>query len=132
MTHRTPQSLLTDLVESRSRGAVAAALACYEAGTAIVTQPGQIMRGQDAVRGVLEFFAASRAAFTVVRRVFVEGDGVATHVSQWTLIGADPTGAPLNAEGQSADVARRQPDGTWLIAVDNPWGSMSLKEEERS
>ena len=25
--------------------------------------------------------------------------------------------------GRSSDILRRQPDGNWLIALDNPWGT---------
>ncbi len=28
--------------------------------------------------------------------------------------------------GESTDVLRRQPDGRWLIALDNPWGVQIL------
>lgn len=121
----TPVRLLDTLVSARSSGDVAAALACYEPGAAIVVQPGVLASGTDAVRGVLEFFAASRATFAVSSRSVLEADGVALHLSAWTLRGTDPSGVLLDLVGRSADVARRQPDGGWLLAVDNPWGSDS-------
>jgi ketosteroid isomerase-like protein len=30
--------------------------------------------------------------------------------------------------GVSSDVLRRQHDGRWLIAVDNPWGATILEQ----
>jgi ketosteroid isomerase-like protein len=38
------------------------------------------------------------------------------------LDGTGPDGKPVKIEGQSAEVARRQPDGTWLFVIDNPHG----------
>lgn len=120
------EELFTRLVEHRGRGEIAEALACYEPGATIVVQPGQVGSGPAAVRGVLEFFAASRATFTVLARTLLEGDGVALHLSRWSLQGVDPAGAELRLTGRSADVARRRPDGTWLVAVDDPWGTALL------
>jgi hypothetical protein len=28
--------------------------------------------------------------------------------------------------GESSDILRRQSDGRWLIAIDNPWGAQVL------
>ena len=42
--------------------------------------------------------------------------------SKWVLEGTGPDGKPIKMEGQSAEVARRQPDGTWLFVIDNPFG----------
>lgn len=121
-----PGALFTRLVEHRGRGEVVDAMRCYETGATIVLRPGRVGSGPDAVRGVLEFFAASRATFTVLSRTLLEADGVALHLSHWSLQGVDPAGDELRLTGRSADVARRRPDGTWLVAVDDPWGTALL------
>jgi ketosteroid isomerase-like protein len=131
--HYTPRGLLADLVDLRGRGDVAAALACYEVDASIVVEPRRVSVGADAVRSVLEFFAASRATFTVIHNAPLESHGVALHLSSWSLQGVDPSGGELRLAGRSSDVVRRQPDGTWLIAIDNPWGSDDpLPEVERN
>jgi hypothetical protein len=33
-----------------------------------------------------------------------------------------PDGKPVKIDSQSAEVARRPPDGTWLFVIDNPHG----------
>jgi hypothetical protein len=38
----------------------------------------------------------------------------------------------LYSTGVSSDVLRRQPDGRWLIAIDNPWGAQVLPAEGRA
>jgi ketosteroid isomerase-like protein len=38
----------------------------------------------------------------------------------------DPRGESVVLGGESTDVLRRQPDGRWLIAIDDPWGARVL------
>jgi ketosteroid isomerase-like protein len=123
--NRSPADLLDSLLVARSVGDVGTALACYENDAIIVVQPGQVKSGSAAICEVLEFFAASAATFTVIRRNFLVTESVALHLSDWTLRGTDPSGTPIELDGRSADVARRQNDGTWLLAIDNPWGNDS-------
>src|SRR4029450_10309582 len=47
---------------------------------------------------------------------------LALTTSKWVLEGIGADGKPARMEGQSAEVARRQPDGTWLFVIDNPYG----------
>jgi ketosteroid isomerase-like protein len=49
------------------------------------------------------------------------GDLALTH-THWRV--AVPDGEPM--EGMTAEIVRRQPDGTWKYAVDNPWGTAVL------
>lgn len=51
-----------------------------------------------------------------------ETGGIALTTSKWVLEGTGPDGKPVKIEGQSAEVSRRQPDGTWLFVIDNPHG----------
>ena len=118
----TPEALIEDLVAARDRGDISAALACYEPSAAVVLESGHVVSGPEAVRATLEAFAALRAQFSVDARRILDADGVALHLSRWTLRAHDAEQGPFGVRGASSDVARRQPDGSWLLAVDNPWG----------
>ncbi len=49
---------------------------------------------------------------------------VALLVARWTLKGTDQTtGQAVELTGQTSDVVRRQPDGSWLLVIDNPYGA---------
>ena len=39
---------------------------------------------------------------------------------EWRLSGAGQDGEPLNMGGKTAEVVRRQPDGSWLRVLDRP------------
>ena len=54
------------------------------------------------------------------------GDDLAFLLSRWTVTGTGQDGDALGMAGQTADVVRRQPDGSWRIAIDNPFGDAAL------
>ena len=55
------------------------------------------------------------------RRV-IGNDDLAIIISDWKLTYAGEDGAPVELGDTTTDVVRRQSDGAWLIAVDNPFG----------
>jgi hypothetical protein len=40
-----------------------------------------------------------------------------------------PDGSPAELGATTAEVARRQPDGTWLYVIDNAWATWGPREE---
>ena len=50
----------------------------------------------------------------------LRADDIALVVNDWTMTGTGPDGSPVRQGGRSADVVRRQTDGTWLVLVDKP------------
>jgi ketosteroid isomerase-like protein len=83
---------------------------------------------RDAIRGPEQIREALRALFALqpriageVQRVYEAGD-TALVTNRWQLAGTDPTGAPVEMSGTSADVMRRREDGSWGILVDDTRG----------
>jgi uncharacterized protein (TIGR02246 family) len=99
-------------------------MALYEPNATLVPQPGQAASGAAAIREALGGFLGLKATFDWVdtKPAIRSGDLALLH-SRWTLSGTGPDGSPLNLGGTTADVVRRQADGTWLFAIDNPWGT---------
>jgi ketosteroid isomerase-like protein len=54
-------------------------------------------------------------------QAILAGD-IALSIATWTLKGTGPDGKPIQMEGTTTDVLRRQADGRWLFVIDNPWG----------
>jgi len=115
-----PYDTIYHLLAARSRGDVAAALACYEPGATVVLQPGNIASGEAAIKTYTQ--TTMSLPITFGGREIVEADGIALHVSQWTL--QTDTGDKIS--GRTSDVLRRQSDGNWLLLIDNPWGTQLL------
>ena len=46
--------------------------------------------------------------------------------NRWSLAGGTmPDGSPAALGATTAEVARRQHDGTWLYVIDNAWGDQA-------
>jgi uncharacterized protein (TIGR02246 family) len=118
----SPKELLDQVVEAFGNRSIEALLAVYEPGAPFVAQPGQRLTGSEVIRTALEAFFAIEPTFALDKGSVVEADDLALVHSNWTIDGIAPDGAPLTMTGSATDVLRRQPDGTWLFAIDNPWG----------
>ena len=117
-----PYRVVHELGDRLSAGDVDGALALYERHATFAVRPGEVVRGGDAIRAALAQFAALKPEMEGEKvKVLVAGD-TALVVNRWTLRGTTPDGQPLEMAGTSADVLRRQDDGRWLVAIDDPWG----------
>ena len=98
-------------------------LSLYEPHAVFAPRPGPAVSGQVAIREALAGFFQLNAQLTLrVERVLQSGE-LALLISHWTLNGTDPNGNKVEQCGTTSDVARRQPDGTWLLVIDNPYGT---------
>jgi uncharacterized protein (TIGR02246 family) len=112
-----------DLTEAINQCDVDRALSFYEPEAILIAQPGSIARGKDAIRAALEVFISLKPALKGEAHQVVEAGDTALYCSRWTLVGTSPDGKRVEMGGISSDVLRRQTDGRWLVAVDNPWGT---------
>lgn len=97
-------------------------VALYEPNAAFHT-PAGVITGHDAIRGALAEFVALEPSISGEIQKVIEADGTALLVNRWTLDGTAPDGSAVRMGGVSADVMRRQPDGSWRVLVDDPWGA---------
>ena len=70
----------------------------------------------------MQRLVASRSRLTVNPRTFIRSDDVVLALGTFTLSGRGEDGTPFERTSRFADVLRRQADGRWLIAIDNPYG----------
>ncbi|HJU73765.1 MAG TPA: DUF4440 domain-containing protein [Gemmatimonadaceae bacterium] len=121
-----PIDAVGQLVQAINRGDLAAAVALYEPNAALVVRPGTLARGTAEIRDALAGFIAMQAVLRSEAETVVEADDVALYIGRWNLRGTDASGQSVVLGGVSTDLLRRQGDGRWLIALDNPWGSEIL------
>lgn len=124
-----PAHTVNQLIEAINHGDLDAALALYDKDAVLVAQPGRIARGTEELRRALEGFIAMKATLRSEAQQVIECGDLALYVSRWNLRGTDPGGKAMTMGGQSTDILRRQSDGRWLIALDNPWGAEILPRE---
>ena len=123
-----PIDTVNQLSAALNRGDLEAALALYEPDAVLVVQPGQLARGSAELRAALGQFIDLRPRLRSEAQNVVEVDDIALYMGRWTLHGTDPAGQAVSMGGESSDVLRRQRDGRWLIAIDNPWGARILDQ----
>jgi uncharacterized protein (TIGR02246 family) len=122
----TPLDTVNYLVRAINAGDLAAAVELYEPEAILVAQPGQIARGRSQLREALAGFVALRATLTSEVQHVLEAGDLALYLARWSLRGTDPAGQAVVLHGESTDILRRQADGRWLIAIDDPWGTQLL------
>ena len=104
---RDPQDLERLLVSRERAGDVEGMAALYEPAAVLVGDDGRLVRGKEAIR---EFYAAVVAS----RRKFSFGEQRAALISGDLAL----TSTRMPDGSITAEVARRQNDGTWLWVID--------------
>ena len=123
---QTPHDFLATFFAGFNAGDLDGTTGLYERTGVFVAQPQMTAEGHDAVRAALTQFFAMRPQLTAnANRIIIAGD-VALSLTKWTLNGKGPDG-PIEMTGTATDVLRRQADGSWRVAIDNPWGIAALE-----
>jgi uncharacterized protein (TIGR02246 family) len=122
MPARKPEELDLLFAQALNAGDVDSMMKLYEPGACLTPQPGQAVSGTKAVREALSAFLALKPKIELNVKKLAETGDIALTSAKWVLEGTGPDGSPVKMEGHSAEVSRRQPDGTWLFVIDNPFG----------
>ncbi|HEY7943196.1 MAG: YybH family protein [Burkholderiales bacterium] len=108
--------------EALNAGDINALVALYEPGAALMPSPGNVVVGAAAIREALAGFIAAKPTIATSGRLVAQAGDVALLANQWTLALTGPDGKPTTMRGTAVEVARRQPAGHWLFAMDMPYG----------
>ena len=123
MSMGTPEQVLKSIVDGINTGNFDTLMPLYETEAAFATQPGVLARGLSGVREALAGFIAMKGTLDLKVTRVLEASDLALVTTVWSFTGTGPDGEPVKLAGKSADVLRRQADGTWRIVIDNPWGT---------
>jgi uncharacterized protein (TIGR02246 family) len=121
----TPGRVLESIVAGINSGDLESLMPLYENEAAFATQPGTLAQGPAGVREALNGFISMKGTLDidVTGLRVLEVDDLALVIGDWTFEGTGPNGESVRLEERSADVMRRQADGTWRFVIDNPWGT---------
>jgi uncharacterized protein (TIGR02246 family) len=123
VTVREPEAMNAAFAAAVSSGDVERLLALYEPDALLAPQPGARARGTQEIRPALEELLALGGTMES-RNVYCMRVGeIALLQGEWRLTGTAPDGSPLELTSRTAEVVRRQPDGTWLYVVDHAFAS---------
>lgn len=118
-----PEDMAQSFTAAFNSGNVESVMALYEPDAVLVPQPGATSRGTAAIREALNGFLALKGKITIQSRYCIQAGDLALTSGEWRLSGTGPDGKPLEMQGKTAEVLRRQPDGQWLYILDHPFGA---------
>ncbi len=113
-----PELVSKSLVAFLRKGDLDGVMGLYEANAAFVDFDG-VARGLPAIRAAHERFLNSGHTLTLNDQVVFEAEDIALVHWSWTVDRVDGH----SMEGVSAEVLRRQADGSWRFIIDNSDGS---------
>jgi ketosteroid isomerase-like protein len=117
----TPAELLELLEDAFNRRDVDAYLAPYEDDAAFVVPPeGRVARGPHEIRSALIELFELEPALSISFERTLEGDDLSLSYARWRLIAAPDGGEPVDLTGRGTMVARRRPDASWGIVLEDP------------
>jgi ketosteroid isomerase-like protein len=124
------RGLLTDpatihhrFCEACNAGSLDRLLDLYEPSAVIVERAGALREGTEAIRKHLSNLLSMQPAMTILdSRAIIAGE-LAQLSSHWQCTAVAPDGTPVQLEYHGSELARHQPDGSWRLVIDNPWGA---------
>ena len=122
MTARTPEDVDRRFAEALNGGNLDALVALYEPQAALMPSPGKVVIGTAAIREALAGFLAAKPTIATSGKLVAQTGDIALLANRWTLALTGPDGKPTTMSGNAVEVARRQPAGHWLFAMDMPFG----------
>jgi ketosteroid isomerase-like protein len=123
MINDDPVALDREFERLLNAGDLDALMALYEPGAALMPMPGSVVVGAAAVREALAGFIAMKPTIRTSGRLVAQTGDLALLANDWTLDATGQDGKPVTMSGSAIEVARRQPQGHWLFALDMPFGA---------
>jgi uncharacterized protein (TIGR02246 family) len=105
-----PEDLARLFVERANAGDAEGLAALYEPNAVVAYPPGSVTVGREAIQKLYEQMVAAAPKFTVEEPLPTLRHGNLALTAT----------RPADGTGGRAQVARRQPDGTWLRIMDRP------------
>ena len=110
MTAKNPEDLARLFVEHANAGDAAGLAELYEPDAVLAYPPSEVTVGRPAIQAVFERMLANPPRFEIEDPLPTVRNGDLALTST----------RPKDNTGGRAQVARRQPDGTWLRIIDRP------------
>ena len=117
MGARTPEDCDRLFAEYVNAGNLDGVVGLYEPRASLINQDGSAAVGQSAIREALAGMlnAGAKLRMNVIRTARA-GDDLVLLYNDWTL-----SAGGNEMKGKALEIVRRQSDGTWLFAIDDPF-----------
>jgi len=121
----TPGAINSRWTEAFNAGDVPALLELYEPDAVLVPGPdAPPVSGLAAIEASLQWLVGLYGRITFEPHYWLQqGDLAMGRIDFQLTGGTDSDGSPVHLHGSAAEVARRQPDGSWKCVFDHPFGA---------
>ena len=113
----TPAAINAAFAAGYNSRDVAALLALYEPDAVVTNPDGSTATGTDAIRDHLGHLVQLGGSMTSLNRYAIPNGDLALVGAEWEIVFSDGR-EPI--AGRSAEVVRRQSDGSWRYVLDHP------------
>ena len=118
-----PADVYPTLLKAFNAGDIDAILACFESQACFVLKSGDTARGTVELRKMFQATLSYKPDLKLnVSKIIPAGDDLALVIVKWTSKIVSSSGETKVWTGTATDIVRRQPDGTWKLALDNAYG----------
>lgn len=118
-----PDEMNAAFAAAYNSGDIEQLLALYEPDAILAPQPGLRAVGLEAIREALLGLLGLGGTMRSENLYCLRSGDIALLQGSWTLSTADREGEPVELASRTAEVVRRQPDGSWLYVADHAFGS---------
>jgi uncharacterized protein (TIGR02246 family) len=124
MPAQSPEECDRQFAQHLNAGDLDALVDLYEPNGTLVQRDGRVASGTAAIRAIFERIIAGKPhiALRIVKVVSNDRD-LAMVYSNWRLVMHDDDGRANETAGKAIEVMRRQTDGSWRFALDDPFGA---------
>ena len=123
-----PEQIHRQFEEAFNAGDLNGLLALYEPDAALIPEPGVVVHGLDEIGPALQGFLDLGGTMSLDTKTSVVVGDLAYLTNRWSLTGTDPDGNPFEMGAVTAEMVRRQADGSWRFVIDNAWGDLAADE----
>ena len=117
-----PEEIYPALSEAYNAGDLEALVSLYDPRAVFVIKPGRVTESPAELHSAMQHLVALNGRLTVNPGTFIRSDDLVLVLGTFTLSGRRGDSMPFDRTSRFADVLPRQPDGRWLVAIDNPYG----------
>jgi ketosteroid isomerase-like protein len=123
LTILTPEELLNLQVQEFNKGNINFLMSLYENNACFAPRPGHVDRDLESIRRSFQALIDMGAKLDAKAQRIIYASDLALLITKLSISGTEPNGYSIKLKGRGTVVFRQQPDGSWLIVLENPWGT---------
>lgn len=117
-----PEQVHQALATAWNTGDVNNVLALYENDGVLVPEPGRTVSSKTKIREALLGFLGVKGVFEIKTTYCIVLNDIALSRSLWSI----RDGNEIKIQAKGTEILRRQRDGSWLFAIDHPFGAEDI------